>query len=532
MTAVGRLMMEPNMNCYCQHRLKRYAAKCLFAGIFLLAALTLMVPFPCEAGDDTLTVAVKARISTLGLSESTPRPTLNLLHNWADTLVYRHPVDRKIVPCLAESYRFVGEKAIEFKLRQGIRFHNGEPFDAAAVQFSLALLKRSNPSIAKSYINKFHEVEVKDEQTVQIISSVNHQTALEVMANMMFMFPPKYCRDVGMERFGKHPVGTGPYQFHAWKNENKILFKANPRYFGGPKGQAKIPNLKIIVILEEMLRLEALVTGQVDLIRSGAVSSEQVPYLKQNPNIVIKKSDILRIFFILMDADGRSEAGYFKDRRVRRALNHAVNKDGIIETVLKGYAKKTDTAATPLHFGYEPHVTTYPYNPERAQALLAEAGYPDGFEVAFYVPRDETVAEAIARDLQAVGIKAHIKWFGGRWPELVKSLAVGEVPLALLTSGSFSIFDAAALLNLYFKPDLPRCYGSHERLGRLLDEADQTVDRAKRKQYLSEAQKIIAEQAFWVPLYYGNAISAMNKDLNFDPPYDEIDRYFTASWKD
>jgi peptide/nickel transport system substrate-binding protein len=186
---------------------------------------------------------------------------------------------------------------------------------------------------------------------------------------------------------------------------------------------------------------------------------------------------------------------------------------------------------TPLHFGYESDVTAYPYDPEKARELLKAAGYPDGFGVDFYAGISEGTAEQVVRDLKAVGIKANLKWMGGHWRRFYKKFLNGEMPLALLTWGSYSIFDASAIMNPFFMKSAPGCYGTTPEVDRLLRAADATLDQEGRKAFFSEAQKIIAREAFWVPLVKNRSIAVMNRALNFQPSYDEIDRYFTVSWQ-
>jgi peptide/nickel transport system substrate-binding protein len=373
------------------------------------------------------------------------------------------------------------------------------------------------------------EVEVLDEYTVRIDTTVPYPTALEVIANILLIYPPKYLREVGLEAFGKHPIGTGPYRFKDWSTPSEIVFEANPHYFGGPKGKPMIPNLRIVMIPEELLRIEALLSGSVDLIRGGSVSPDQIQFLKVNPNFKISKAETMRIFFLIMDTTDRTKIPFFKDKRVRKALNYAIDKQALVNKVLKGYAKTAHSVVTPLHFGYTKGVAVYSYDPAKAKKLLEEAGYPNGFDVDLYFIRDESVAEEIAGYLKRVGINANLV-IKKRWRDLYGEIVGGNSPLIFLPTGGYSIFDASAVLNLYFLMDSPRCLGSNWEIDRILRQADQTTDVDRRRRLLAKAQKIISEEAFWVPLYYGNSIAAMKNDLNFQTSYDEIDRYFNAFW--
>ena len=497
--------------------------------ILLALLLFLSMDIPAEAARDTLNVAMKISVTNLDLTVSTSRQTLVLCHNWADTLVYRDPKTKEMVPCLAESYRFVEPNVLEFTLRKGVRFHNGEPLDARAVKFSLELLK-DPASVTSSSFQRFERAEIVDEHTIRIVSTIPNPTSIEQIANMLFIYPPDYYSSVGREGFGKHPVGTGPYRFVSWSSPEEIRFRANERYFGGPKGKARIPNLHIHVIPEQMMRIEALITGRVDLVRGGVVSPEQILILEQDENLKVRSAKKLRMYFIVLDALGRSGTEIFKDRRVRQAVNYAIDKDRICRSILAGYVTSTPSATTPLHFGHESDVPLYPYDPQRARTLLREAGYPDGFDMDFYAFGYETVAEAIVRDLQQVEIRAHMKWMGGKWDELYRRLKAGDVGMAFINWGSYSVFDASAILNPFFVLGNPLCYGSTSRLSEALETADHISDQMRRRALFSTAQKIIADEAYWVPLYYGKAVAAMHRDLDYAPSYDGISRFFTASW--
>ncbi len=485
---------------------------------------------PCHAKRDTLTVSLSTQpLNSLNPAYTTNRQVLVLYHNWGDTLLYRDPVQGKIVPCLAESYCRLDPRTIEFKLRKGVRFHNGEPFDARAVRFSMNLLKGAD-SLVSSFLAGFDGVEVVDNHTIRIKTSLPDPTALEVITNVLYIYPPDYYGEVGKEGFESHPIGTGPYQFVSRTGPSEVCFKANPDYFGGPKGQARIPRLKVINMAEELLQIESLISGQADLVRSTNFYQEQVPFVRQSPRLKIKTTDTLRLCFLSMDAMGRSGTAFFKDKRVRMAVNHAINREKIIQHAYGGYASRADSVTSPLHFGHEPDVMRYPYDPARARRLLAEAGYPDGFAVDHFASINESACESIVQDLRSVGIKTRLHWMGGRWNQFYQKFLRGEMPLAFLTWGSYSIFDAAAILNPFFIQDAPGCYGTTPEVSSMLKKANQIPDQEKRREIFSRAQKAIAAEAFWAPLCTTQAISMMNSALNFQPSHDEIDRYFTASW--
>ena len=483
-----------------------------------------------EIQKDTLTVCLgKARPKSLDPAVSNTRQVLTLYHNWGDALLYRDPVTGEIVPGLAESYRILDNGDMELTLRKGVRFHNGEPFNGAAVKFSLDLLKKSESRVSR-YLKDIKDVVVLDDHRVRIEVVKPIPTLSQLLANVLFIYPPGYYQKVGEEGFGQHPVGTGPYRLVSNEGFTEMNFERNYRYFGGPKGIAKIPKLKIRIIKETIPQMEALISGKVDLMRSGTVNPEQAPFLKQADQVKIVSTDILRVYFMVMDAQGRSGATPFKDKKVRQAVNHAINREKIIREAFNGFAVSSDSVVSPLHFGYENRVTRYPYDSARARKLLAEAGYPTGFDTDYYAINNESAAESILEDLKAVGIRAKPKWMMGKWDQLYQKLLNGKIPLVFLTWGSYSIFDASALLNHFFMADSRACYGTTPEINRLLEQANGSPDPEEREKLLSRAQKRISEEAFWVPICSVEVICAMHKDLQFDPAMDEIDRYFLASW--
>ena len=484
----------------------------------------------CQPKKDTIVVCLgKAIPGSLDPAASNTRQVLTLYHNWGDTLFYRDPADGKILPCLVQSYRLLENGDIELTLRKGIVFHNGEPFNAAAVKFSVNLLKKSDSRVSQYLIN-IQDVVILDDHTVRIEVVKPIPTFLQLLANVVFIYPPKYYRRVGKKDFGQHPVGTGPYQLVSRKNSLEMDFEVNPRYFGEPKGKARIPKLKVLTIEETIPQIEALISGKVDLIRSGCVNPEQALFLKKADHVKLLSTSILRVYFLVMDAQGRSGDTPFKNKKVRQAVNYAINREKILMNAFDGFGIISDSVLSPLHFGYEKDVTHYPYDPARARKLLLEAEYPKGFDIDYYAINNESAAENILQDLKAVGIRANPQWMLGKWDQLYQKFLTGKVPMAFLTWGSYSIFDAGALLNQFFMTDSYACYGTNAEIDQMLIQANASTNPEKRKMLFSRVQKRIAEEAFWVPICSAEVLCAMHKDLQFQPAMDEIDRYFTASW--
>jgi len=498
--------------------------------ILSLSIWLLLTSQLCRAERDTLVVCLGPQpITQLNPALTSNRHIFVLYHNWGDTLLYRDPESRLIVPCLAESYQWVDDTTLEFRLRKDVRFHNGEPFDARAVAFSMQVLK-SPGSLVSKYLGDFQKVDVLDRHTIRFRMANPVPTALEVIANIFFIYPPDYYQQAGKEGFGNHPIGTGPYRFISRPDSSHAHFEAYPDYFGGPKGKARISHLKATTAADEMIQMEALISGKADLVRSTNFYTEQLPFMCENPGLKIRHIPILRLSFLAMDAAGRSGVNFFKDKRVRMAVNHAINKEKIIRIAYQGYAERVDSVTTPLHFGHEPDVTRYPYNPAMSRKLLADAGYPNGFAVDFYAAVGESACQLMVDDLAEVGIRAKLHYMDGQWDRFYQKFLRGEFPLAFMTWGSYSIPDASAILSPFFLMGAPGFYDVTPELSGMIMKAGRIMDQKLRKGLFSRAQKMIADEALWVPICANQAISIMDKDLHFRPSCDEIDRYYAASW--
>jgi peptide/nickel transport system substrate-binding protein len=210
-------------------------------------------------------------------------------------------------------------------------------------------------------------------------------------------------------------------------------------------------------------------------------------------------------------------------------VNYAINREGLANELVRGGSRPIYTPCFPTQFGCDTAAAKkYDYNPEKAKALLAEAGYPDGFETDFYAYREMDLAEAMLGDLRAVGIKVKLHML--TYAALRKEQRSGNVPIAFQTWGSYSVNDASAMISVYFKggaDDLSR----DKRVISLLEVADSSVDPVIRKENYSAAIKIISEEAYWAPMFSYSSNYAFSNDLNFTAYPDELPRFVESSWK-
>lgn len=500
--------------------------------LLVLAALLLATAFAGK-GDDTLNVAFERTMLTLDTYATSERLALIVAHNVADTLIHRNAVTNEFEPHLATSWEYVTPTELVLTLRDDVTFHNGDHFTAEDVAATLNWVVTEGVGLAGTpTLQWIDHVEVLDAYTVKIVSKALTPTAIETLALVGVIYPASIIgSEGGAVELGQHPVGTGPFRFVSNAN-NQIRFERFDDYFVGAKTMPGIKNLVIHTLPEESSRLAALMTGEIDIVRSGAISPDQAMVL--SGRVRAEAADILRIWFVQFDATASSGVDYFTDQRVRQAVAHAINKDEIVNVLLSGYGNVIDTPCNPVQYGCQPAAAvTYDYDPAKARELLAEAGYPNGFTVDLYGYRDEQVVQAIQGYLEAVGIKTNLQWYGGQYDVVAQRLAAGELPIYVGSWGSSSVYDASAVLNIHFEegPNGEFNVGTNAAIDAAIKAALQTVDLDERMDLYATAIHEVTENTFMFPLYAGRVLAGVSNDVEWSPSPDEIERYYDASWR-
>ena len=488
---------------------------CRFRIMLIITALILPLmalgAAPAQAAKDKVVVAFGSNIPTLDPHMHSSR--LAHIADWHlyDTLMDRDPKTYKPIPGLASSLRSGNALTWELKLRTGIKFHNGEPFNAEAVKFTIdRVLDPATKSVTRGNFTWIKEVKIINENTVQIITANPFPAAAEFLT-LAYIVPPKYLKAVGDEEFNRKPVGTGPYKFVEWKKAEHLIVEANPDYWkGSPKGMPKIKTIVFRTIPETTTQIAELLSGGVDIIRN--VPPDQIAVVKDSPNARISATKVLRVNSLLLDSAGRASKTPLMNQKVREAIAYAINVDEMLSKILGGYAERTATGVNPLHFGFDASIKPYPYDPERAKKLLAEAGYPNGFEMTLNtysgtITSMDQMADAGTGYLAKVGIKLkrrHIEDVG-LWTSSSKE---GKLEgLQYYSWGSNSIFDADAIMYALAYSKEPLSYTKDPALDQFLDEGRTQIDPKKRHLAYREALRIMQERAY---LYSGIAVPFLN----------------------
>jgi peptide/nickel transport system substrate-binding protein len=494
----------------------------------ILVVMVLLLAFPSAAAQkDTVVIAYPQKFSTLDYYQLTTRASIHFGNMVWDTLVRQDIKTGKMNPRLALSWKRIDPTTWEFKLRPGVKFHNGNPFNAEAVRYTVeecALNPKSGWLVNFKFLKK---AEVVDDLTVRIISHKPFPIFLNRIASML-IYDPVYCKQVGDKKVAEAPMGTGPYQFVKHDRGNQLVLKKNPNYW--EKGVPKIENLIFRIIPETSTRMSELISGGVDF--AFYFTPDNLGMLKGN--VVPVETETIRVNFWQFDSSGRASKTPLTDKRVRQAICHAIDRKAIIKNVMRGLAGELDSPMHPLQFGYDPSVKFYDYNPEKARALLKEAGYEKGFtlDVWYYEDFQSQPNQAAMGYLSKVGIKVNLKSYEGNIASVIELRNGGKITgVGNYNWGSNDIFDCEAILPVWFLIDENKCYNKDRELSDWLKEAGSIVDHEKRKELYSRAHKRIIEEAYWMPFFSVYKLYGRNKNLNISVEADDIPRFDTAYWK-
>ncbi len=499
------------------------------ASLTLLSLALAAQPAFADKASNSLNVAFSNEVATLDNYKESGREGLILARLLYDGLLSKDQKTGEFVPELAEAYKILSDTQIEFKIRQGVKFHDGTTMTADDVVYTLNTVSTpefgARYSIAVEWIDK---AEKTDENTVVLTMKSPYPLALEMLAGNLPIYPQTYYESVGSEGMGKNPIGTGPYKLTAITPGVSFTFERFDDYFkGGQKSDAAIETITARVLPEVNTQYAELLSGGLDWI--WRVPQDDVEHLASLPSVKIETAPIMRLEYVAMNPNVDGGKTPLADVRVRQAINYAVNRPAIREALVGGGSKLIDSACNPVQFGCETDVTTYEYDPEKAKSLLAEAGLENGFTLPYlYASVSGTNAEAIAADLAKVGINVELNQ--QQYASAVDVWRKGDAPFFHSNWGSYGIGDVALSVGNFFGGTGDDVVQNSEIVP-LIAEANNSLDFDKRKELYSEALKIIAEEAYWLPLWTYSINSAQAADLELDVAPDEFVPFWDASWK-
>jgi peptide/nickel transport system substrate-binding protein len=501
--------------------MKRTRALALLVSSWLAIALIPAVVAAQPAG--TIVVGLVAEPVNLDPAQVTDLNSNRVGRRVVETLVTFPEESTQTVPGLAESW-MISKDGLRytFKLRKGIAFHDGTPFNAEAVKFSIErqimsehpFNKLGKYPFANFFFGNVKAVEVVDPQTVEFVLKEPRASFLAVLAaGAASIVSPTAVRKFGAD-YALTPVGTGPFKYASWDRGQRVVLEKNPSYWKYP---VKLDRVVYRPIVEDQARLTELLTGTLDMI--VGVPPDFVAQLESNPKLSLLKQVGAHVWYLGINNQKKP----FDDKRVRQAMNYAVNKEAIVRDVLKGTGSVSVGPVLPKTWGAEPSLKPFPYDPDRARKLLAEAGYPTGFSTTLWSPESGSgmqspvaMSTVIQSNLRAVGINTSIQTM--EWGAFLAKLRTQEQELFALSwmagNEDPDMVMYPLLHSSQWTPNGPnRAMYRNPRFDELLHQARLVTDQAKRAELYREAQRILMDDPPWIFIDHEVQIAAFSKRI-------------------
>lgn len=428
--------------------------------------------------------------------------------------------DQNIIPELAVSWENVDETTWRFKLREDVKFHNGDPFTAEDVKFTLERVAKDEKLLEYGNYKQIKEVKVVDEYTVDIITDGPQPVLLNRLSRLgSGMLPAKYIQEQGWDTFLKNPVGTGPYKFKEWIRDDRLILVKNPDYFGD---EPKWDEVVFRSIPEDATRVAELMTGGVDV--AVNIPPTDMQRIEDNEGTYSVQGPTQRVMQLTVRM---TEGTVTADPKVREAIDLAIDDKVIVESIFDGGATVTRTRVTPGNFGANPDLyNTYLYDPERAKQLLKEAGYENGLDLTLSAPsgrylKDKESAELIMAMLGEVGIRVNLELM--EWSAFSEKYKGKKFNELFMIGYANSMFDASLAFD---RVHSSRAKGESDynnpEVDQLLAAAETNMNPEERKQQYQKVQEIVAEERPIIYLYQLNANYGVSDRIDFKPRLDEM----------
>ncbi len=401
---------------------------------------------------------------------------------------------KEYVGVLAESWQFQGNKWV-FKLRKGIKFHNGAPLTSRDVAFSVEKMRdEKGGSLQAPNFKDVTEVQTPDDQTVIFVTKQPLAIFLDRLENRFIL--SKVAGDKFGDKLYDNLIGTGPYKFVSYQRGGNLVFTRNDEYWGG---KAAIKEVIFRKVTEDAARLAALESGQADFINN--VPDHEVARLQKHPRVRIDKVEGLRMFFLAFNMAFKP----WDNKLVRQAANYCVDAPAIIKNIFDGIGYPINGPVGANVIGADPALKRYPYDPQKARQLLAQAGFPNGCDIQLYYsagryPKDREVCQVVAAQMVKGGFRVEL--ISQEWALFWDKQGVNGGKLPFYYIGRGSLTDADTLYDQYFRTGTTkRTNYSNPELDKIIEEQQKTADQKKRVALLRRAGKIIMEEATFIPLY-------------------------------
>lgn len=490
--------------------------RCLVSCLLIAGAVSFSQPLTA-ADIDRVTIAQGVYPVSFDPHRDVGIPTMNVNANIYDTLLTRD-ANLKITPALAVSYERIGDTVLELKLREGVVFHNGDRFDAKDVKFSLdRVLNPEERSPQRGWINTVTSVDIIDDYTVRLTTSVP-DPVLPARLTLISIVPKNYVEKVGAEGLASRPIGTGPYKVGDWVRGDYVDLDAHENYWGVAP---QVKRARFRAIPDTAARMAALQAKNVHLVTN--LPPDYIASIKKNADLDVAAVESARVlFFGLVN----TRPGPLQNQKVRQAINHAVNVDAIVESLLLGNGKRAGDVNGHLLrlLGRDFKSKLYEYNPEKAKALLVEAGFPNGFSIDLDTPNgrylmDRDISQVVAAQLAEVGIKANVRVH--EWGTYSQMFTTHNTAPMYMLGWALPSLDPDHWATPLLGAGEPISNFDDQEVQDLISAARRELDEEKRLKLYEQLNDLVHEKAPWLFLHQQIDLYGVNQALDWKPRSDE-----------
>jgi peptide/nickel transport system substrate-binding protein len=422
-----------------------------------------------------------------------------------DALVDFTGPDLTLRPMLATRWENPNPTTWRFHLRRGVKFQNGDPLTAEDVKFTIDTQLANKGGTINAYLGATEAARVVDPYTIEITTKTPFPALLFNLTRVHIL--PRAYDKIGADAFAAKPIGSGPYRFVEWQRGQRIVLDVNGDYWGG---QPTPKRLVFRPIVDPSTRAAELRAGGVDIISNPPIP--QVKELSAGDTMVLTVPGARVIAYPINTLQKP-----LNDVRIRRALNHAVDRETIVKSLLQGFGKATGQPFTTGWLGYDPEIKPYPYDPAQARRLLAEAGYPTGFEVTWNISTgaflaDKEIAEAASAMLGQVGIRARL--VPTERAKIQRDLQSSTFDG--ITAGQWgTVAESDIMVRWFFSK--PRIFTPEldAKLNQLVTTAASELDRDRRTRVYQELSRFAHDEALWLFIHHQDELIAKRRDISW-----------------
>jgi peptide/nickel transport system substrate-binding protein len=479
----------------------------LIAAMFAATSLTASANF--ASAKDLLVVDFIAEPNSLDPHVQWNTDSFNVYRNIFDNLLTRDDAG-ELAPQIATEWKYLSDAEVEFKIRDDVKFHDGKPLTAEDVAFSIK--RMIDPAFASPQLGQFNQISdavVKDPTTVVVTTKGPYPVLLAQLTKLSIV-PKHVVEAVTKEEFNINPVGSGPYKFESWKRGVEVLVARNDEYWG-KKGE--FPKVAFRAVPDGSTRIANLQSGTTDL--ASNLDNDLAAQLEGSGLGKVLPVRGERIAYFSLN----SQKAPLNDPRVRLAVAHAIDKQGIVDGILGGFDRPLSELTSPVSFGYVEGIEAPAYDPEKAKEILAEVGdaAKTEFSILTTTVYDQRVVQAIQQMLSEVGLNVKIEMADmGNWMQRMQS-GPANIPAASYGRWSCGCQDADGILYPLLHSSSSWANIKDEKIDKALEEARSTIDSDKRLALYKSVHEIVAEQNYIIPLYQSSVIYGAANGVEFSP---------------